>query len=120
MTDATGFNANADMACGRIDDRQVGELQLAWAHRLHRPIGGLRRRHSRLPWISFGPKQCSRNLPACGRALKLSERYRVPTNSVRSKKPPNQPPSSAQLQQACPGLTAREGSVLRRRAPFAP
>jgi hypothetical protein len=26
MADATGFNANADMACGRIDDREGGEL----------------------------------------------------------------------------------------------
>src|ERR1700722_5562766 len=52
MADATGFNANADMARGRIDDRQVDELQLARAHRLHSPIGGLRRRHGRLPFRS--------------------------------------------------------------------
>src|SRR5271154_6038042 len=61
MADATSFNANADMACGRIDDCQVGELQLGWAYRRHRPIGGLRRRHSRLLWISLDPKLPSGN-----------------------------------------------------------
>src|ERR1700721_2226152 len=89
MADATGFNANAHMAWGWIDDRQIGELQLAWAHRLHRPIGGLRRCHSRLPRISFGPKQCSGNLPACGRkshAMYVAKNLTVPFDVLNVEK----------------------------------
>jgi hypothetical protein len=38
MAYATGLDADADMARRWIKQRLFGQLQLAWAHRLHGPI----------------------------------------------------------------------------------
>jgi hypothetical protein len=46
MAYAASLDANADMTRRRIEQWFIGQLQLAWAHRLHRPIGGLRLRHN--------------------------------------------------------------------------
>jgi hypothetical protein len=48
MAHPTGLDADADVTRRRIEQWFIGELQLAWTHRLHRPISGLHLRHNRL------------------------------------------------------------------------
>jgi hypothetical protein len=38
MAHAASLDTDADMALWRIDHRLFGQLELAWAHRLHGPI----------------------------------------------------------------------------------
>jgi hypothetical protein len=40
MAHAAGFDADADVACGRIKQRFLSKLKLAFAHYMHCAIGG--------------------------------------------------------------------------------